>query len=311
MYTPQDSDEFLAPALAAARSSYLVALTVERGLSSNTVESYGRDLYRYLRYQTEAGVRELDDINSRSIEAYIGGLTDLGLAPASVQRAVSAIKQFHLYTVKEDLAHELPTADLPLPKTPERLPDVLSIEQVSALLDQKFPESAAGFRDRCILEVLYGCGLRVSELCGLDTTMIYLEENQLRVFGKGSKERMVPLVGTAARVLSEYLDTARPELNRKGSLATFLNVRGGRLTRQAVFSICEKYGRVVGIEGLHPHTLRHSYATHLLEGGAGLREVQMILGHADISTTQLYTHLDRSHIRAVYMSAHPRAHMHE
>ena len=159
-----------------------------------------------------------------------------------------------------------------------------------------------------MLEVLYGCGLRASELCGLDERTVLLDEGVLRVFGKGSKERVVPILGAAADALGRYLDRGRGALaGRRPCPAVFLNARGGRLSRQSVHAIVEKYGRVVGIRGLHPHALRHSFATHLLEGGADLRVVQELLGHANVATTQLYTHLDRSHIRRVYLAAHPRA----
>ena len=211
--------------------------------------------------------------------------------------------------VAERISITHPAADLPLPKKPDRLPDVISREQATALLDQPFPATASGQRDHAIVEVLYGCGLRVSELCGLDLRQVMLDEQVLRVVGKGDKERIVPIVGTAAGVLSEYLEQWRPQLvsPRVSSSAVFLNNRGRRLSRQSVHSLVAKAGAVVGIEGLHPHTLRHSFATHMLEGGADLRIVQELLGHADISTTQLYTHLDRSHVREVYMGAHPRA----
>ena len=222
---------------------------------------------------------------------------------------MSAIKGFHRFMVAERIADNHPAADLPLPKKPDRLPDVISREQAAALLDQPFPESPAGQRDHAIVEVLYGCGLRVSELCGLDLRQVMLDEQVLRVVGKGDKERIVPIVGSAASVLGEYLETWRPQLvsSRVSSSAVFLNNRGRRLSRQSVHALVAKAGTVVGIEGLHPHTLRHSFATHMLEGGADLRIVQELLGHADISTTQLYTHLDRTHVREVYMEAHPRA----
>ena len=165
------------------------------------------------------------------------------------------------------------------------------------------------FTSLSILETLYGCGLRVSELCGLDLRDVRLDEEVVRVFGKGSKERVVPIMGSAARVMGEYLEEWRPGLvGRTPTQAVFLNQRGGRISRQSVHAIVERAGRVVGVRGLHPHTLRHSFATHLLEDGADLRVVQELLGHADISTTQLYTHVDRTHVRGVYLAAHPRAH---
>ena len=298
--------------LARAKREYLDYLAIERGSSSNTVEAYGRDLDRYLAFLSDAGIARPEDVTRAAIEDHIAALTGVGLAPTSVERAVSAIKGFHRFMVADEICENFPTADLPLPAKPARLPDVLSVEQAEALLDQPFPKTAAGQRDRAILETLYGCGLRVSEFCGLDLRDVRLDEEVVRVFGKGSKERVVPIMGSAARVMGEYLDLWRPGLvGRTPTQAVFLNQRGGRISRQSVHAIVERAGRVVGVQGLHPHTLRHSFATHLLEGGADLRVVQELLGHADISTTQLYTHVDRTHVRGVYLAAHPRAYARE
>lgn len=294
--------------LAHALEEYLGYLAVERGSSENTIASYGRDLARYVAWLAERGVTDPEDVTRQLIEEHVGALVDVGLAPSSVERAVSAIKGLHRFMVADELCSAFPTADLPLPAKPTRLPDVISVEAAARLLDQPFPQTPSGLRDRAILETLYGCGLRASELCGLDLRSVVLDEALLRVHGKGGKERVVPVMGTAAAALSAYLEQGRGELvGRRPTQAVFLNVRGGRLSRQSVHAIVERYGRVAGIEGLHPHTLRHSYATHLLEGGADLRAVQELLGHANIATTQLYTHVDRSHIRRVYLAAHPRA----
>ena len=292
-----------------ARSEYLGYLSVERGSSANTVEAYGRDLARYVGWLSERGVDDPEGVTRPLVEAHVAALVEVGLAPASVERAVSAIKGFHRFMVSDGICEAFPTSDLPLPSKPERLPDVISVDDAARLLDQPFPSTPAGLRDRAILEVLYGCGLRASELCGLDLRTTLLDEGLLRVFGKGDKERVVPVLGTAAEALAAYLDRGRGALvGRRPTQAVFLNARGGRLSRQSVHAIVEKYGRVAGIDGLHPHTLRHSFATHLLEGGADLRVVQELLGHANVATTQLYTHVDRSHIRRVYLAAHPRAH---
>lgn len=294
--------------LAHVLEEYLGYLAVERGSSENTIASYGRDLARYVAWLAERGVTDPEDVTRQLIEEHVGALVDVGLAPSSVERAVSAIKGLHRFMVADELCSAFPTADLPLPAKPARLPDVISVEAAARLLDQPFPQTPSGLRDRAILETLYGCGLRASELCGLDLRSVVLDEALLRVRGKGGKERVVPVMGTAAAALSAYLEQGRGELvGRRSTQAVFLNVRGGRLSRQSVHAIVERYGRVAGIEGLHPHTLRHSYATHLLEGGADLRAVQELLGHANIATTQLYTHVDRSHIRRVYLAAHPRA----
>ncbi len=291
-----------------AREEYLSYLAVERGSSRNTLDAYGRDLRRYESWLAERGVTRPDDVTLPLIEDYVAELSSRGLAASSVERAASAVKGFHRFMLADEIATTLPTADLPLPTKPERLPDVISHEDAARLLDQPFPQTPAGLRDHAVLEVLYGCGLRASELVGLDERSVLLDEGLLRVFGKGSKERVVPVMGAAADALGAYLERGRGALaGRQPSAAVFLNARGGRLSRQSVHAIVERYGRVVGIRGLHPHTLRHSFATHLLEGGADLRVVQELLGHANVATTQLYTHIDRSHIRRVYLSAHPRA----
>ncbi len=293
-----------------ARDEYLGYLAVERGSSDNTVAAYGRDLSRYVGWLAERGVTDPDDVTRGLVEEHVAALVEVGLAPASVERAVSAVKGFHRFMASEGVSSAFPTSDLPLPAKPARLPDVISVDDAARLLDQPFPRTPSGLRDRAILEVLYGCGLRASELCGLDVRAVLLDEGLLRVFGKGEKERVVPVLGTAYDALAAYMEQGRGALaGRRPCEAVFLNVRGGRLSRQSVHSIVEKYGRVVGIRGLHPHTLRHSFATHLLEGGADLRAVQELLGHANIATTQLYTHVDRSHIRRVYLAAHPRAHV--
>ena len=284
-------------------------LAFERGSSSHTVEAYGRDLERYVKALEEKGVTEPDDVTRPLIEEHLEHLAEEGYAPSSVERALSAIKSFHRFMLQEEISSVSPAAALPLPKKAERLPDVLSVRQALALLDQPFPKTAAGQRDRAIIEVLYGCGLRVSELTGLDVGAVSLEDEVVRVIGKGSKERLVPLMGSAHKALAEYLSNWRGELvSSRSGAAVFLNVRGGRISRQSVFAIVERAGRVVGIDGLHPHTLRHSFATHMLQGGADIRIVQELLGHSSIQTTQLYTHLDRSHLRMAYLSAHPRAH---
>ena len=292
-----------------ARIDFLDYLSIERGASPNTVEGYGRDLARYVAWLEAEGTTDPDEVTVAQVEAHVAALSEVGLAPSSQERAVSAIKGLHRFMVAEQITANHPTADLPLPAKPRHLPQVLTREQVEALLDQPFPNTAPAQRDRAILETLYGCGLRVSELVGLDVRDLLLEDEMLRVFGKGSKERIVPVLGSAEAALKEYLASWRPELAsaKKPNSAVFLNQRGGRLSRQSVHAIVERWGRYAGIEGLHPHTLRHSFATHLLEGGADLRIVQELLGHASISTTQLYTHVDRTHIRMAYLAAHPRA----
>jgi len=298
-----------------ALREFLRYLAVEKGAAALTIEAYRRDLRRYLSWLGDSGCNELAQADRELISRFIGELHELGLAPASVERSVSAIKVFHRFLVREGLLNEDATATLRLPKVPNTLPQTLSIEQANNLLDQPFPNTAAGKRDRAMLELLYGCGLRVSELTGLDLAALFLDDGYLRIVGKGDKERLAPISGSALRELCSYLANARSQLHPKRSLlpvdgsAVFLNTRGQRISRQGVFKIVEKYGDLAGIHGLHPHTLRHSFATHLLEGGADLRSIQELLGHSVITTTQVYTHVDRSHIRAEYLSTHPRATM--
>ena len=294
-------------------AEYLGHLSVERGASPHTIEAYRHDLGEYARFLDERrGVASLPEASRDDVTAYVSSLRVRGLAPSTVERRVAAVKGLHKFLVREGVTENHPTARLPLPKVPARLPDVLSIADVDALLGQPFPDSPAGLRDRAMLELLYGCGLRASELTGLDVNDVDLAEGFVRVFGKGGKERMVPVAGMAVHAMDAYLRNGRGYLRPKASLrgvdgsAVFLNTRGGRISRQSVFTIVRTYGGRVGLE-LHPHTLRHSFATHMLEGGADLRALQEMLGHADISTTQVYTHVDRRHVREEYLTTHPRA----
>lgn len=293
-------------------AEYLNHLAVERNLASNTIAAYRRDLRAYRTFLADRGIYAPDDVARRDVEDFIASKRAAHAADSSVNRALSSVKGLHRFLVREGLSSAQPTATMRVPKMADRLPDVISIDAASRLLDQEFPATAAGLRDRAVLEVLYGCGLRASELVGLDVGEVHLDDGFLRVMGKGSKERLVPIVGTANRILGSYLTDARPELRAHcrasaPSSAVFLNMHGSRLSRQSVHAICERYGRAVGIDCLHPHVLRHSFATHMLAGGADLRTLQEILGHADIATTQIYTHVDRTQLREVYLSAHPRA----
>lgn len=290
---------------------FLGYLAVERGASAHTISAYGGDLRAYLKHLAERSVDPLrasrDDVTS-----FMALLQSRGMAPSTVERKIAAVKSFHAFLVREGLTDVHPTVDLALPKVPARLPQVISIDDADRLLSQPFPPGPVGYRDRTALEVLYGCGLRVSELTGLNLLDLDLDDGFVRVMGKGGKERLVPVAGAAQRALSEYLAHGRPYLKAKKSStrqdpsAVFLNVRGGRLTRQAVFAVVRQYGSRVDLQ-LHPHTLRHSFATHMLQGGAELRALQEMLGHADISTTQIYTHVDRAHVREEYLTTHPRA----
>lgn len=288
-------------------ADYLSYISVERGASVLTVDAYRRDLERWVSFLESRSVR-VEDASHEDVSAWERSCVRRGLAPASVKRAMSSLKGFYRYLVREGRTECNPCDGIALPKLSERLPEVLGVEAVTELLSQDFGDDVAGQRNRALLEVLYGCGLRASEACGLDVGDVALAEGFLRVRGKGGKQRVVPIAGAAERALGAYLEGGRKELARRtGSHAVFLNLRGGRLSRQSVHAIVSSCGRNAGIENLHPHTLRHSFATHLLDGGADLRVIQEILGHADISTTQVYTHVSRSHLREEYMAAHPRA----
>jgi integrase/recombinase XerD len=290
---------------------FLGYLAVERGASPHTISAYGGDLRAYLRYLSERSIDPLA-ATREDVTGFMARLQSQQMAPSTVERKIAAVKSFYSFLVREGLTENHPTVDLALPKVPARLPEVVSIDDAERLLSQPFPDGPVGLRDRAVLEVLYGCGLRVSELTGLDLLDLDLDAGFVRVMGKGGKERLVPIAGAAQRSLGEYLEHGRPYLRAKKSSArqdpsaVFLNVRGGRLTRQAVFGIVRTYGEKTGLQ-LHPHTLRHSFATHMLQGGAELRALQEMLGHADISTTQVYTHVDRAHVREEYLTTHPRA----
>ncbi len=290
---------------------FLSYLRIERGSADKTIEAYGRDLRKFEDYLNGRGVL-LEHAQRNDIVAFQNDLSEQGFAATSIKRTLSTIKGFFKFLVREGYREDNPADVLYPPKTPQLLPDVLSIDQVTELLDQPFPATSAGLRDKAILELLYGCGLRVSELTGLNLHDIQFDQGFLRVRGKGDKDRISPISGAAARALDEYLRNARAELSLAGERPTpavFLNTRGTRLSRQSVHKIVANAGHAVGVKGLHPHTLRHSYATHMLEGGADLRTIQEILGHSDISTTQIYTHVSRTHIREEYLNAHPRAHV--
>lgn len=290
---------------------FLGYLAIERGASTHTISAYRGDITAYLAHLEGRSVSPLN-ASRDDVIAFMSLLQSKGMAASTVERKIAAVKSFHAYLVREGLTDVHPTADITLPKVPARLPDVISVDDALMLLSQPFPDGPVGHRDRAVLETLYGCGVRVSELTALDLSDIDLEAGFIRVFGKGSKERLVPIAGKAVTAVQEYLEHGRPFLRAKKATkrpdpdALFLNVRGGRLTRQAVFGIVRDYGARIGLQ-LHPHTLRHSFATHMLQGGAELRALQEMLGHADISTTQVYTHVDRTHVREEYLTTHPRA----
>ncbi|RJQ54385.1 MAG: site-specific tyrosine recombinase XerD [Actinobacteria bacterium] len=286
---------------------FLSHASAERGLSPHTLAAYTHDLNDYAEYLNAKGLAVPDQVKREHITSYLETQWAKGFAPATIARRVAAIKTFHKFLAREGLSSGLPTELLPTPKKPLRIPDVLSLSQMTELLEQPFGTEPLGLRDRALFEVLYGCGLRVSEVLGLDTEDIDLKRGLLRCLGKGSKERVVPIGAAAAEALLAYVEGGRRELLRgkHAEPAVFLNGRGGRLSRKGAWKILHRYAARAGVDA-HPHTLRHSFATHLLEGGADLRAVQEMLGHSDISTTQIYTHVSKKRLKEVYKKAHPR-----
>lgn len=284
-------------------------LSVERGLAMNTLESYGRDLRQYSQYLQKDDESALDSVSRGTILNYLMHLQTQGKATATIARRLAALKAFYQFLVREKMIKSDPTANLESPKLEKRLPKVLTVSEVERLLAQPNGAEAAGLRDRAMLELLYATGLRVSELVSLDVGDANLETGYIRCSGKGSKERVVPLGSLAIISCREYLTLGRKRLVKdRDELALFVNHHGHRLTRQGFWKIVKKYADDAKIEKeITPHTLRHSFATHLLENGADLRSVQEMLGHADISTTQIYTHVTKGRLKEVYARAHPRA----
>jgi len=284
-------------------------LSLEQGSSPRTLEAYLRDVERFATYATVRGAATPTDVDARALREFVYHLKDLGLAPASIRRNVSAVRGYFRFLLAEGLVVRDPSERLETPKRWRSLPEVLSVSDVERLLAAPSLDEPLAFRDRALLELAYGAGLRVSEWITIGVRDLLLEDSLVRVFGKGSKERLVPIGRTAVGAVAVYLRELRPRLESgAGEGILFLNARGQPLTRMGAWKILRKYVERAGIEKhVSPHTLRHSFATHLLEGGADLRAVQEMLGHADISTTQIYTHVDREYLRSVHRQYHPRA----
>jgi integrase/recombinase XerD len=284
-------------------------LALESGHSANTVEAYLRDLRRLGEFATSKGQRDPAKLSRATLRNHVFLLKDLGLSPASIRRAVSAIRTYYGFLVGEGRVTDDPSDRLESPRRGRVLPVTLSVTEVESLLGSTSIDQPLAWRDRALLELAYGAGLRVSELCSLGLTDLLLSENLVRVFGKGSKERVVPIGRSIIGAVSVYLHTMRPELDRgKTKGRVLLNARGEPLSRVGAWGIVKRATARAGItKRVTPHTLRHSFATHLLEGGADLRAVQEMLGHADLSTTQIYTHVDREYLRSVHKQYHPRA----
>lgn len=284
-------------------------VTLEQGLSPRTIEAYQRDLVRFAEYAESKGISAPVDITAKVMREYVYHLKDLGLSPASIRRNVSAIRTYFRFLTGDGIVVRDPSERLETPKRWRSLPDVLTVEEVQQLLAAPTLDDTLVFRDRAMLELAYGAGLRVSEWITLGTRDLMLEDGLVRVFGKGSKERLVPIGRSAIAALAVYVREQRPRLEKgEGKGILFLNARGRPLTRMGAWKILRGHVDRAGItKHVSPHTLRHSFATHLLEGGADLRAVQEMLGHVDIATTQIYTHVDREYLRQVHKSYHPRA----
>lgn len=288
---------------------YMDYLNFERGLSDRTIDAYRRELRRFMEFLGTAGRTHPGAVEPADVRDYVFDLSGTGLAPTSIRRAQSALRTYFSFLLEEGVLEVDPTEGLASPRVGRTLPDTLALDEVLALLEAPRLGSKVYWRDRAILEVLYATGVRVSELIGLRLTSLDLEEGYCTVFGKGSKERMVPIGAPARDAVERYLRELRPGLDRgRGGGLVFLNQRGGGLSRTAVWSMVREAARAAGItKKVSPHTLRHTFATHLLEGGADLVAVQELLGHVDISTTQIYTHLDREYLRTVHRKYHPRS----
>jgi len=284
---------------------YLDHLAVERGLSANTVAAYRRDLERLGAFCDDAGVDALT-AGPADLAAHVRALRHQGLSPRSIARALSSARGFFAHLVLEGERADDPAVDLQAPKLLSRLPKVLTEEQVEALLEAPDTTTELGLRDRAMIELLYATGLRVSELVSLRLAQLRLDQGLLVAFGKGSKERIVPVGESAERWLGEYFRRARPSLERGRSDAVFLSRLGAAMTRQAFWQALKRHAKGAGVRDVSPHVLRHSFATHLLEHGADLRAVQMMLGHADISTTQIYTHIHQHRLKTLYERHFPR-----
>lgn len=290
-------------------SEFIHYLAEERGLAQNTLESYGRDLRQYKTYLQTSQRDLLNDSNHDTILTYLDSLQTKGRAKSTISRNLAAIKSFYQYLVRQRYLEKDPAASMESPKLEKKLPKILTVQEVEELLKQPNTVVPGGVRDKAMLELLYATGIRVSELINLNISDVNLDMGYIKCVGNGTRERIVPLGSIASRCVQEYMTKGRGKLVRTyEESALFVNHHGNRLTRQGFWKIIKKYAHEARIvKDITPHTLRHSFATHLLENGADLRSVQEMLGHADISTTQIYTHVTKNHLKEVYDKAHPRA----
>jgi integrase/recombinase XerC len=289
-------------------NKYIAFLEAEKNASKYTVRNYTRDLLEFFAFVTEKKIESLKDVNKLTLRSYLAHLMEEKYAKSSIARKLSAIRSFYRYLMREELVKASPAATTVSPKLDRRLPVFLTVDEAKHLVESPDLSQPQGQRDRAILELLYASGMRVSELVSLNMDQVNLAANELRVWGKGNKERLVLIGGPAAHALTEYIDNARPSLlNGKKNNALFVNRYGERILVRRIQKIITKYSLGVNKQ-IHPHILRHTFATHLLDGGADLKVVQELLGHADLSSTQIYTHVTRSQARRIYLAAHPMAH---
>jgi integrase/recombinase XerD len=289
---------------------FLNYISLEKGLSENTRFSYEHDVKTYAEFLVSHNITSFSESNENLVTEFIELLSEMGLAASSKSRYLSSIRALHKYLVSIGKSKNDFTDLIELPKIRRALPEVLSFAEVNAIIEAADTSCPAGLRDRAIMEVLYACGLRVSELINLELNQIIFDAEIVRVFGKGSKERIVPIGSIALNWLNLYINNVRSQFYRAGisGNTVFLNQRGKKFSRMGIWKLLRNYAKLAGInKDVHPHMFRHSFATHLIEGGADLRAVQEMLGHSDISTTQIYTHLDRDYLREVYHSFHPRS----
>ena len=313
--SPLSGEIHLPPDFQRVLDVYLSYLRIERGLSGNTLEGYGRDLSRFLTYLSQRGAKTLDEVDAQFMTQFVFLLYDLGMAPASIHRNLAALRGFFRFLNEEGEVKGDPTEFVDSPKLIRKVPQVLSQREMELLLRQPDDSGLLGLRDKALLEFAYATGARVSELLAVNVKDVNLEEDFVLIrHGKGEKSRLVPLGRPAKRAILEYLRKGRPRLFRAGKSGDvlFLSRTGRPLTRMAYWLILQRYVKQAGIgKKVTPHTIRHSFATHLLDGGADLRAVQEMLGHADISTTSIYLHLDRFYLQEVHRSYHPRERMKE
>ncbi|MBD3421215.1 MAG: site-specific tyrosine recombinase XerD [Chitinivibrionales bacterium] len=287
---------------------FLAHLQLEKSLSENTIASYRFDLQRLVQYCSQQEIAGIKDITAECLTGYFHALHDIGFAPSSIQRTLSSLRGYFAFVIAEGLLQHDPAELIDGPKANRYLPSVLSVEEIEELLAAIDTKKRGGLRNRAMLELLYASGLRVSELRSLSLENIIAAEGLIRIFGKGTKERLAPVGGEALQWVATYCENERPRFMRPTSDNTlFLNVRGGKLSRMGIWKIIRQCAVDAGVRTkISPHTFRHSFATHLLEGGADLRTVQEMLGHANIVTTEIYTHIDREYLKEVHRSFHPR-----